>query len=749
MVIFLNPDGTAEKVTPEHVYQGSNNVIDITVIAPYSMSTAIQIGFILPNGLYWTSPAPENARYAPMEFVGPSEENGTAGAWSFVLPISVTEQVGEVQVAINAIGTTGNTTSYLCQFTVEESVLPNLPDASPEPSVYDLIQQYLARLDGRTANVPNLVASIQKASGNSFIYTDNKGVVSAPIALGVVDYDPTYVGVVSVIELPESAWGFIYNSAGTLIGYGITIPAAQHGQMRDGVAAEDLMVNFKRVSSGGTYGQYNATYSISRSGDITVTSTSIGTNPALVAIIWNGKGLADVTARNEIAAETTARESADANLQQQIDEIVDRGVDKTAREQIAAEIAARESADAELQSDINAERTRAQSAEQGLQNAVNTNASNIEELREDVDEIDSYIPSSTSASNKLADQAFVNSSINNLAAFYITSNAQGDAFTTRAALLSAATYYYGGQARTPTQNDYAIVLADESQPLGVDGKYPTTRYSYQGLAWSFQYVLNNTSLTQAQVNAINSGITAQKIANMDAATADKYTKPSSGIPESDLSETVQEKINKAAPVYSVNGKTGAVALTAADVAAFPNSGGTVDGSIIVKGGIVQSDDAFKLTRASGDTYYYATRTDTGNEIKFGIGSGGQNRGIWDGKLNKWVFHIDSSGKVYVNGVVPYSSSNPPQKTGGLVDTADRTTVLTNAFNIHFSISLTNLGFTANQKYIGGMLFIYVGDAYVVAYVDSENSAIVTYNGGVGQTTTARRYQSSLHYFTTG
>ncbi|MDE6274347.1 MAG: hypothetical protein K2L87_04800 [Clostridiales bacterium] len=180
-----------------------------------------------------------------------------------------------------------------------------------------------------------------------------------------------------------------------------------------------------------------------------------------------------------------------------------------------------------------------------------------ENIAEHFDEIESLIPSSTTPENPLTNEAFVNSSINNMAAFYITSDAEGAAFPTHAALTSATTFYSGGKTRVPTQNDYAIVLADETQPQGVDGNYPTTRYSYQGGAypdgqWDFQYVVNNTSLTQAQVDAINSGITAQKIASMDAATAAKYTKPSGGIPEIDLSSGVQGKLNATSTGYRKN-----------------------------------------------------------------------------------------------------------------------------------------------------------------------------------------------------
>ena len=51
--------------------------------------------------------------------------------------------------------------------------------------------------------------------------------------------------------------------------------------------------------------------------------------------------------------------------------------------------------------------------------------------------------------------------IDSLAAYYITSNAEGEAFPTYAALSSASVFYSGGQVRVPTRNDYCVVLADE------------------------------------------------------------------------------------------------------------------------------------------------------------------------------------------------------------------------------------------------------------------------------------------------
>lgn len=512
MVIFLNMDGTGEVVTPERVFQGSDNVTEITAIAPYSADTRLEIGFILPDGLYWTNS--DGVRYVPMEFAAKDNDKNVT-AWSFTLPFSVTEQVGKVKIAINATTTTGNTTSYLCEFTVEESVLPNKPPA-PDPSVYEYLSLYLSRLDGRTANVPNLVWKIQKTGGNSFTYTDNKGIVSE-ITLGEIDYNPTYVGAASVVEIPVDAWKEVFT------GYTVTVTAAQHGQMQDGATPNDLWLSFDETENGVISGVYQG-YTVNDEGDITLNVT---TPVALTVRVWNGKGLKDTIARDAITAETERAEAAETQLQAQIDDIVQSGVDKTAREQIAAETERAEAAESELNAQIEI--------------------------------IESYISTGTSESNQLVNKDFVNSSINAMAAFYVEYNAQGDAFPTRADLLNATVFYNAGQPRIPTQNDYAYVLSDESRPKDSLGNYPTTRYSYQGGTypngrWGFQYVVNNTSLTQAQVNAINSGITKE------------------------LVDTISK-----GNVLSVNGQTGAVTITPTNINAVNKSGDEMTGTLKMTG----------------------------------------------------------------------------------------------------------------------------------------------------------------------
>lgn len=134
----------------------------------------------------------------------------------------------------------------------------------------------------------------------------------------------------------------------------------------------------------------------------------------------------------------------------------------------------------------------------------------------DITTINDKIPSAASDSNQLADKAFVNSTVTTLLARYITSSAGGDSFATHAAL-AAGPYYLDGTAVTTSDlhnNDYAMVMADETH----DGK--PARYIWSGTQWSFQYVLNNTTFTQAQVDAMNSGITSSLVTSYNTHIAD-------------------------------------------------------------------------------------------------------------------------------------------------------------------------------------------------------------------------------------
>ena len=149
--------------------------------------------------------------------------------------------------------------------------------------------------------------------------------------------------------------------------------------------------------------------------------------------------------------------------------------------------------------------------------------------------------------------------------YYITKNANGDAFATYAELESATTFYSGGVEKEPETNDYCIIIADVTHADEVSGyssftttspyvgyyvlynnistlvtssnkdsvgitpgttvayhNIPTTRYTYQGTQWEFQFIINETAFTESQLAAINSGITSVLVAKMET-TDNKVT----------------------------------------------------------------------------------------------------------------------------------------------------------------------------------------------------------------------------------
>ena len=146
-----------------------------------------------------------------------------------------------------------------------------------------------------------------------------------------------------------------------------------------------------------------------------------------------------------------------------------------------------------------------QTAEQ-LASAAYTNSNRA---REDVRQI------SVLLSTNYYTSAETDDAIDALAAYYIPYTAAGAAFPTRAALLNATVVYSGGVARTPTRNDYAVVLAEESHggaewryiytvAAGAtsgqwDAQYPIETNDYEALANKPQ--INGVSLTGNKTGA--------------------------------------------------------------------------------------------------------------------------------------------------------------------------------------------------------------------------------------------------------
>ena len=157
------------------------------------------------------------------------------------------------------------------------------------------------------------------------------------------------------------------------------------------------------------------------------------------------------------------------------------------------------------------------------QNALNsgattTNIGQIATNTSDISTINGLIPSQATTSNQLADKAFVNSSVQTA-----TANFRGN-WDDWADVPSVATDYpadYAG-SKTPTVNDYLVV--QDASDYTLDTLTGTWRFKYSGTwaddgksGWLPEYQVNETPLTAAQLDALNSGITAADVTLIETA----------------------------------------------------------------------------------------------------------------------------------------------------------------------------------------------------------------------------------------
>lgn len=156
-------------------------------------------------------------------------------------------------------------------------------------------------------------------------------------------------------------------------------------------------------------------------------------------------------------------------------------------------------------------------------------------------QIGGLIPPQASTSNQLADKAFVNSSVQTA-----TANFRGNWATWNIVPTNPDLYPvdYAGNT-TPTVNDY-LVVQDASGYVGFDVLEGTWRFKYSGTwttdgknGWLPEYQVNETPMTAAQLAAINSNITAAKVAQYDnALEKQRYALVDKTPPPHTLSSTV-------------------------------------------------------------------------------------------------------------------------------------------------------------------------------------------------------------------
>ena len=149
-----------------------------------------------------------------------------------------------------------------------------------------------------------------------------------------------------------------------------------------------------------------------------------------------------------------------------------------------------------------------------LNEEVTNRISGDEALQEDIEQINNLIPSEATSSNQLADKEFVRDQIATNA-----SNFRGD-WSNWTSVPTDPQYYPEDYIRNkkPNNNDYLIIQNATDYSSEYTGIW---RFVYKGdwdtlgkSGWEPQYRVEQ-AFTQEQLNAINSGITSQKVNNYD------------------------------------------------------------------------------------------------------------------------------------------------------------------------------------------------------------------------------------------
>ena len=223
---------------------------------------------------------------------------------------------------------------------------------------------------------------------------------------------------------------------------------------------------------------------------------------------------ADEALDKRIAVETQARQEAGQELDQRItaEEQARQEADEALDKRIAAETQARQQGDQGLDQLITAEK---QARQQGDEDALAAAKEYVNSAKESIDNsitnvtdrvatVEGKIPSQATASNQLADKNFVNSSIQNMAARYVTATATVNTQWATFAALQSGPWFIDGVSGTPSNNDYAIFIESDNS---------VWRAKFISNMWIKEYKINDTPFTAAQIAALNSGVTSQIVTN--------------------------------------------------------------------------------------------------------------------------------------------------------------------------------------------------------------------------------------------
>ena len=261
MIFYCDLQGNLKAFQNETVYQGSNNVTTIYVVAPFSRPVGLNISFTKPNKLV-TSPAIMkwvgtlgNVKI-PVSFVNiPEQFTDTYNVWAYALPYSITEQNGVVGVSVNAViadsvdangqqAYKGNLTTFTGQFTVAYSALPSPPTDIPtewtQDKVLDLLNNYyndaIQKIGEMNTLKTNAKDTLVKAINEVFDEIASTNATIGDLSTLTTDEKTTIVGAINEVDNHADNAQQTADNATTLANTGISIAEQAQATANNAVA---------------------------------------------------------------------------------------------------------------------------------------------------------------------------------------------------------------------------------------------------------------------------------------------------------------------------------------------------------------------------------------------------------------------------------------------------------------------------------------------------------------------------------
>lgn len=167
--------------------------------------------------------------------------------------------------------------------------------------------------------------------------------------------------------------------------------------------------------------------------------------------------------------------------------------------------------------------------------------SQISGLTADVETIKNIIPNTASETNELADKNFVNSTVGTNTANYIYKTESGGEKVPFSSVEELEAY-----AGIVTNNDYAFVTGIDENGNAYYDRYKAD-VNDGVVTWAKEYRLNNSSFTAEQWAAIQSGITAEKVAQFEGAVS-----PVDVVQSGNMSAVTSNAVKGALADYATN-----------------------------------------------------------------------------------------------------------------------------------------------------------------------------------------------------